>query len=120
MRRGQQEAILAAVCTMRTHPTADEIYEKLRQADPRISLGTVYRNLNTLAQNGDILRITVPDGRDRFDFRLDSHHHMLCDVCGRAFDIDADVQIDVNEPNVKLKGYTLIFHGTCAKCAAEE
>ena len=117
MGRGQQETILAAVCTLRTHPTADEIYEKLRKEHPRLSLGTVYRNLGALAQKGDILRISVPDGADRFDFRLDKHEHMICERCGRAFDVDVDVKIDFREPDAELKGYDLVLRGVCAKCA---
>jgi Fur family peroxide stress response transcriptional regulator len=118
--RGQQETILAAVCTLRTHPTADEIYDKLRKDHPRLSLGTVYRNLNALAQKGEILRISAPGGGDRFDFRLDRHEHMLCDICGRAYDVDAEVKIDLREPEISLRGYTLIFHGICAKCAGKK
>ena len=117
MRRGQREAVLAAVCTTRCHPTADEIYEKLRKSHPNLSLGTVYRNLGALAQSGDILRVTVPESKDRFDFRLDKHEHMLCDVCGRVCDIDVTVTMVNREPEVTVKGYDLIFHGTCANCA---
>ena len=116
MRRGQQETILAAVCTLRTHPTADEIYDKLRKAHPKLSLGTVYRNLGALAQKGDILRISVPDGADRFDFRLDKHEHMICERCGRAYDVDVDVKIDFREPKAELTGYDLVLRGVCEKC----
>jgi Fur family peroxide stress response transcriptional regulator len=119
LKKGQQETILAAVCTTRTHPTADEIYLKLRKEDPHISLGTVYRNLNALAKNGDILRIVAPEGGDRFDFRLDKHEHMLCEKCGRVFDIKADISIDMDDTGAEISGYTLIFHGTCAKCKGE-
>lgn len=120
MRRGQQEAILAAVCTTRTHPTADELYEKLRKDLPHLSLGTVYRNLNALSQKGDILRVYIPEGGDRFDFRLDKHEHMLCDQCGQVFDVNAEVKIVCREPDVAIKGYDLVFHGTCAKCARKK
>ena len=120
MKRGQHEAILAAVCTTRTHPTADELYEKLRKEHPRLSLGTVYRNLNALAQKGDILRIRVPEGGDRFDFRLDKHEHMVCDACGRAFDVDVNVSVDLRDSGVELRGYSLVFHGLCAGCSAKK
>ncbi len=117
MRRGHMEAILAAVCTTRCHPTADEIYEKLRKTHPNLSLGTVYRNLGALAQNGDILRVTVPEGKDRYDFRLDKHEHMLCGTCGRVYDIDVTVTVDNREPDIAVSGYDLMLHGTCANCA---
>jgi len=116
----QKEAILAAVCTMRNHPTADEIYDKLRKDFPHLSLGTVYRNLNAFAQQGDILRVSVPGSGDRFDFRLDEHQHLLCDKCRRVFDVDAYVNIELKETKVTMAGYTLMLHGICAKCMCEE
>lgn len=115
--RKQQEAVLAAVCTMRNHPTADEIYDKLRKDYPHLSLGTVYRNLNAFAQKGDIRRIIVPGAGDRFDFRIDEHEHMLCEKCQRVFDINIEVQINLKETEVTVNGYTLIMHGICAKCS---
>lgn len=111
-----KEAILAAVCTMRNHPTADEVYKKLKKDFPRLSLGTVYRNLNTFAQNGDIRRIFAPGGGDHFDFRLDAHEHILCDKCGRVFDVNICVSIESKDSEAVVSGYTLILHGICAKC----
>jgi len=112
----QKEAILAAVCTMRNHPSADDIYRKLRISYPRISLGTVYRNLNAFAQRGDILKISVPEAGDRFDFRLDRHEHLLCNKCGKVFDAEAEVEIKLKENEGLVDGYTLILHGLCEKC----
>jgi Fur family peroxide stress response transcriptional regulator len=79
-------------------------------------LGTVYRNLNAFAQRGDILKISVAEGGDRFDFRLDRHEHLLCNQCGRVFDAEAEVEIIIREGEVTVDGYTLILHGLCAKC----
>lgn len=115
----QKEAILAAVCTMRNHPAADEIYVKLRTEFPNISLGTVYRNLNAFAENGDIKKVSLPNSGDRFDFRLDKHEHLLCSKCGKVFDINANVNIKMLEDNIVSNGYTLIIHGTCKNCAVK-
>ena len=106
---------------MRNHPTADEIYRKLRESFPQLSLGTVYRNLNAFAQRGDILRVTILDGGDRYDFRTDKHEHMLCEKCGQVIDVEADVEIKLDQPPpisdaYTLKGYTLFLYGLCAKC----
>lgn len=111
-----REAILAAVCTMRTHPTAEEIYGKLKKDIPRLSLGTVYRNLNAFAVNGDIRRVCVPGESDRFDFRLDRHEHLLCGKCRRVFDIGAEIDVKLGKNDAEVDGYTLILHGTCANC----
>ena len=112
----QKEAIMAAVRTMRTHPTADEIYDKVRESFPRLSLGTVYRNLNAFARKGDILKIPILNGGDRFDFRTDRHEHMLCENCGQVFDVEADVVINLKETEPMLSSYTLLLHGLCSKC----
>lgn len=105
---------------MRNHPTADEVYNKLKKDFPHLSLGTVYRNLNTFAQNGDIRRVFAPGAGDRFDFRLDDHEHMLCDKCGRVFDVNACVSVKVEDSEATIHGYTLILHGTCAKCGSTD
>lgn len=121
----QREAILGAVCTMRNHPTADEVYDKLRIDYPRLSLGTVYRNLNTFAEKGHIKKIRVPEGGDRFDFRLDTHEHLLCNRCKRVYDADILVSL-APDPRGKspledcdITGYTLILHGICGECRAK-
>lgn len=112
----QKEAILAAVCTMRTHPTADEIYDKLRKEFPRISLGTVYRNLNTFAANGDIRKVSIPGTGDRFDYRIDQHAHLVCEKCEGIFDVDVDVKIKLLDENIIANEYSLILYGVCQQC----
>ena len=112
----QREAILAAVYEMKNHPTADEVYDKLKKDNPRLSLGTVYRNLNVFAQNGDIRRLSIPGAGDRFDFRMDKHEHLLCSKCHRVFDVNVKVSILSKEKDAAIDGYTLTLHGTCGKC----
>lgn len=113
----QKEAVLAAVCTMRNHPTADEIYDKLKKDFPRLSLGTVYRNLNAFVQNGEVRRVSAPGEGDRFDFRLDPHEHMLCNKCSKAYDVNAEVKVKIMETDAQISSYTLVLHGICAKCS---
>ena len=115
----QREAILAAVRAMKTHPAADEIYYRLREDYPHLSLGTVYRNLNAFAENGHIRRVCVPGAGDRFDFRLDKHEHLLCDRCHKVFDIDAEVAVTWGKKEAAVERYTLILHGVCANCGLE-
>ena len=112
----QKEAILAAVSSMQNHPKAEEIYGKLRVSLPRLSLGTVYRNLNAFAKKGDILKIPTLDGAYHFDFRTDKHEHMQCENCGQVVDVDVDVSINLKEAGVVLNDYTLFLHGLCGKC----
>ena len=73
-----------------SHPTADTVYLHIKEEFPNISLGTVYRNLNLLADIGEALRIPTPDGGDRFDGRCEPHYHVVCTNCGNVFDLEMD------------------------------
>ena len=74
----QRSIVLSAVRALKTHPTAEEIYREINAAHPNISRGTVYRNLNVLAEQGTILRVLIPDAADRFDFNTVGHYHFRC------------------------------------------
>lgn len=112
----QKEAILGIVCTLRSHPTADEVYGKLRKEIPNISLGTIYRNLNQLADNGDIQRVIMPNGADRYDFRIDQHQHLKCVKCAKIYDIEAKVDIALSDSRFEVESYTLVLNGVCKNC----
>ena len=73
----QRESIKANLMSRRDHPTADALYASIREEFPNISLGTVYRNLNLLADIGEAIKITTPDGGDRFDARTNPHYHSI-------------------------------------------
>ena len=118
----QRAEILKTVTENRIHPTADTVYTLMREKMPDISLGTVYRNLNLLAENGDIRKIPVPNGSDRFDSRMNPHEHMICTECGEVFDIDMDIMSNVKplagrEHNFTISSCSLTVYGICAKCA---
>ncbi|NTW50018.1 MAG: transcriptional repressor [Chlorobiales bacterium] len=85
----QREEILKIVAGTKTHPTADWVYEEARRAIPNISLGTVYRNLNLLADEGVISRIILDDGKVRFDGNSEEHHHFICNDTGKVYDIQS-------------------------------
>ena len=70
------------------HPTAEEIYDKAAQECPNLSLGTVYRNLNSLVEAGRVRRVSIPGKADRFDHTLPWHSHLYCTVCGGVTDAD--------------------------------
>lgn len=92
----QREAVLAAVRGSRLHPDAETVFRCVRESMPDISLGTVYRNLGRLADEGLIRRVPVPFGADRFDGTLTVHGHIICSRCGAVCDIpDALLPIDV-------------------------
>ena len=80
----QRASILEYLSGTHSHPTADMVYLHVKEEFPNISLGTVYRNLNLLADIGEITKIPTPDGGDRFDGRTDSHYHVICSGCGNV------------------------------------
>lgn len=82
----QREAIKDYLSSVTTHPTADTVYMHIKEEFPNISLGTVYRNLNLLADIGEAIKITTPDGGDRFDARTNPHYHFYCKCCKRMID----------------------------------
>lgn len=117
----QRQAIMDYLCSTTEHPTAETVYANVRIQYPKVSLGTVYRNLNLLAEEGEILRLTCGDGSDRFDGNPKPHYHFLCHCCGRVLDLKMDPlnHIDVLAAanfDGTIEGHTVFFHGTCAAC----
>ncbi len=93
-RTKQKEAILRVVRSTTRHPNANWIYDEVRREVPHISLGTVYRNLKQLGEEGLILEIKLDQALSRFDGNTRYHHHFVCDRCGRVFDVESDEQIE--------------------------
>lgn len=121
----QRSIVLSAVRALKTHPTAEEIYREINTAHPNISRGTVYRNLNVLAEQGTILRVLIPDAADRFDFNTVGHYHFRCRECDRVTDVDYPYQADINSEIARKYGcevteHTIVFSGRCAECIAKD
>ena len=117
----QRQAILDYLCSTKEHPTAETVYSNIRIHYPNVSLGTVYRNLNLLADEGKILRLTCGDGSDRFDGNPNPHYHFLCHDCGKVLDLTLDPlnHIDVLAAagfNGIIEGHFVLFHGKCPDC----
>ena len=118
----QRECIKDYLMHTTEHPTADTVYEHVREEFPRISLGTVYRNLNLLADMGEALKITTPDGGDRFDGCTKPHYHFACTSCGAVIDLDmAPIDEKLNEiasenfPG-EITQNVVYFKGICKNC----
>ena len=85
-----REAIVRFLMTRKDHPTAEVIYNNIKQEYPKISLGTVYRNLSLLAEIGEIQKITCGDSSDHFDANINPHPHFVCKECFRIIDLEMD------------------------------
>ncbi len=116
----QKEIILDAVKHLENHPTADEIYLYLKKVHPRLSLATVYRNLNQFATEGRIRKVSVPGDSDRFDAVMETHEHFYCESCGLIHDVQIpglEAQL-LNHPSMKITDYKLMLFGECELCRA--
>ena len=116
----QREAILKNLQHRTDHPSADMVYESIRSEIPNISLGTVYRNLNTLSESGAILRFSV-EGKERFDGNITPHIHFVCNGCGAIHDaFDSCVDDFIAQVSTLLgctvHGANLVFQGKCSVC----
>ena len=119
----QRELILKTVLENRVHPTADAVFSLLKPDHPGLSLATVYRNLNQLAENGLLMKIPVPGGADHFDGTLEPHYHMVCEKCGAMVDIPREYvpafDREVGEKTgCQISGYAILFYGLCKNCAS--
>lgn len=117
----QRQIVLQAVRSLHDHPTADSVYAVVAAEHPSISKATVYRNLNQLALQGEILRVPVPMGADRFDFNTQEHYHVRCTECGNVYDVFMPPITDLldrvtDSSDVELTHYDILFEGVCAAC----
>lgn len=117
----QRALVLKAVNTLQCHATVEEIYNLVVKEYPNISKVTVYRNLNQLAENGEIRKLEVPGDADRFDHLCHDHYHARCLKCGRVFDVDMDYIEDLEKRikdahDFEFSGHDLMFKGICPDC----
>ncbi|WP_461210668.1 Fur family transcriptional regulator [Desulfocurvus sp. DL9XJH121] len=117
----QRRIILDELRKLTSHPTADELYEIVRKRLPRISLGTVYRNLEVLSENGDILKLESAGSQKRFDGEARAHCHVRCVHCGRVGDVEGEVPAPsvagVTAPGFTITQGSVEFYGVCERCA---
>ena len=119
----QRQVILEELRLTNSHPTAAELYEIVRKQLPKISLGTVYRNLELLVKNKSIKKLEMGGSEARFDGETVNHHHARCVECGAIDDLlEIPEQVVSSEylkvNNFDIHGYRIEFHGLCPKCKA--
>ena len=123
-RSRQRQRILDILHTTGAHPTAAWIYDRLKQEIPDLSMGTVYRNLNILIEQGLVQKIDFGSTFDRFDANMDLHYHFVCERCGSITDLDLPIDASLNErvnnrTQFKAKRHRIEFFGVCNRCAQQ-
>jgi Fur family ferric uptake transcriptional regulator len=117
----QRQIILEELEKVTSHPTANEVYDMVRKRLPRIGLGTVYRNLELMAETGIILKLEVGGTQKRFDATTHPHYHIRCISCGKVEDIEIPVMADIDQAAAELSNYQVLGHhiefsGVCSTC----
>lgn len=117
----QRDALLTLLKSVKNHPTADWLYDELKKEFPRISLATVYRNLNLLEKNQQILRLECNDDREHFDGNSQRHYHFICRNCSAIIDISVEMESPLDKlvkekDSLTIEDHALFFYGLCDKC----
>lgn len=121
----QRRIILEELRRYNNHPTADQLYERVRKHLPRISLGTVYRNLEILTAIGEIQTLELSGSQKRFDGNPCKHYHIRCMHCGRVDDAPIAPLSQLEDELYKSTVYTIMGHrleflGLCPDCTQNE
>lgn len=121
----QRQIILDTLKNTKIHPTAEQIYEMVLKVDPKISRSTVYRNINILCENNQILKISMLVGPDRYDYIWKKHYHAICEMCGNVWDFNFEFneeemskQIE-SQTGVLPKMDSLTIYGICENCKSK-
>jgi len=117
----QRESIKEYLMSTKEHPTAEVIYQHVREENPKISLGTVYRNLTLLVDLGEVRKISTGDGTDHFDADTSAHSHYFCRCCHRLMDVDVTPSVDqilaASSAGIgTVEQASLLFTGICKDC----
>ncbi len=120
----QRDRILQILREAKSHPTADWIYNRLKDEIPTLSLGTVYRNLKVLIEQDLVLRIPLGSDQDRFEAKIDPHYHLVCERCGKVIDFTMPYRSEINEQAQQFSGFKvhrhrIDFFGICETCQNE-
>lgn len=118
----QLAAVYDALAASFDHPTADQIFRRVRGILPRVSLGTVYRNLEKLREQGRLRVVRLEGGQAHYDAMVDAHDHFVCERCSAVVDLPAGAHTPDVAP-LRAAGYDVHWHttalyGVCNHCAA--
>ena len=117
----QRRIIKDILCNTKEHPTAETIYAEAKKVLPDIGLGTVYRNLQVLVEEGSILQLNCDKRFSRYDGNLIPHAHFVCEKCNRVLDLDMEMDDSLLKSAQKqfageIKSYKVDFFGVCEDC----
>ncbi len=114
----QRLAILEYLENNREHPSAEDIYNALKERFPSMSFATVYNTLEVLMEKGLIKEIGIDSSKKRFDPVVHPHHHFICKKCGKILDVEKDFDITIPQElsGYKIFDFQVVFSGLCPEC----
>ena len=114
----QRELIVNILKNRKDHPTADMVYESAKLKEPNISLGTVYRNLKLLSDEGVIVTLETVDKKIHYDGDVSNHSHFICEKCGKIVDlfVEHKAPVELNQMGLKVKNAKCVYYGNCTDC----
>ena len=117
----QLAAVYDALAASHDHPTAEQIFQRVRGTLPRVSLGTVYRNLDKLREQGRLRVVRLEGGLAHYDAVVDVHDHFVCERCAAVIDLPGDVRaLDVaplRAAGYDVRWHTTALYGVCNQCS---
>ncbi len=121
----QRDKVYQYLSSDDSHPTAQQIYNALKEEFPSLSIGTVYRNLNILEEQGKVRKLQYGSTFDRFDADTEEHYHFICRSCGRVYDLELEPQDHLEQRAAEIGGHkveehAIDFYGICSKCLQKE
>ncbi|MDO4499952.1 MAG: transcriptional repressor [Erysipelotrichaceae bacterium] len=123
----QRDLIHNYLKSTKSHPTAEDVYQHVKEEIPNISLGTVYRNLGQLVDNNLAIKVHTDDGKDHFDAFTGEHYHFYCQKCKKVYDSEITIPESLKEAIVnkkelninKVTGFSFLIQGMCNNCIKE-
>ena len=117
----QRQLILDVMRGEGIHMNADQVYQKVKQADPSIGIATVYRNLNLLTEMGEIQKFQDRSTGFMYDGNPKKHHHFYCRYCKRYFDVSFSVEEQMirqveDQMGVSVEDLNISLEGCCNQC----
>lgn len=121
----QKKIILETLENDMTHPTIQELYQKIKQKDSRIGQATIYRNVNRLVEEGKVLKLSLGNGMDHYDGHTNLHYHFYCSQCQKIYDLEKEDDYISKRKleekyQIKINQEKIIFEGICKGCLNEK